>query len=492
MSVSRYAPGNLAAAVGPAGAVVLGEGADAALAAAAWEQLHAGAGVVGVIDVLAADRPLAALPDFVIAIEEGSGWRVAVRGALSVSALRGGETEPVEASGSPWAERSVPGAASLVLVAGAEPSLPLADGVARVSGLTLHRSDAPEALGRGARPAAGHPTAAPAAPVEPVQPHSVAEVHRDEPPAPAAPAPSVGDAPEVGESAADRPTSGSSPTSGAPAGGSAAAPPVPAAVTTPPAGHVEGITDSIPDHLRPPKRTDPAGRSIPGLAADAEPPAPQPKTPGAPAPISFVPGSSQTSIHEDAAPPTAARVSVPAPEPQPAATDELPDDIEATIIRDTGQPAAAVPGDHDGETVSLAEARRLREGRSSLPQPAAAPPRPPVRILGQLRVSTGQLVLLDRPVIIGRRPRSARVAGTDAPHLVSVPSPEQDISRNHVEVRAEGDSMIATDLNTTNGTTLLRRGAEPVRLHPAEPTMLIVGDVLDLGDDVRVSVEAAP
>ncbi|WP_146071036.1 FHA domain-containing protein [Cryobacterium sp. Y57] len=47
--------------------------------------------------------------------------------------------------------------------------------------------------------------------------------------------------------------------------------------------------------------------------------------------------------------------------------------------------------------------------------------------------------------------------------------------------------MLAVDLGTTNGTRLLRAGVDPVRLHPQEPTMLVHGDVLELGDAVTVT-----
>jgi pSer/pThr/pTyr-binding forkhead associated (FHA) protein len=144
-----------------------------------------------------------------------------------------------------------------------------------------------------------------------------------------------------------------------------------------------------------------------------------------------------------------------------------------------------VLGDHDGETVSLAEARALRTGDSA--PPPLAPPRPPAP--GRIRVSTGQVMLLDRTVVIGRRPRSTRVSGTDLPHLVAVDSPQQDISRSHVELRVEGDSIVATDLHTTNGTTLLRPGVDPVRLHPGEGTVVVPGDVIDLGDGITVAIE---
>jgi hypothetical protein len=109
-----------------------------------------------------------------------------------------------------------------------------------------------------------------------------------------------------------------------------------------------------------------------------------------------------------------------------------------------------------------------------------------------VRLSTGQVVELERPVVIGRRPRSTRASGAELPTLVAVESPEGDISRSHIEIRAEGEHVLVTDLATTNGTVLLRGGQEPVRLHPSEPTMVVSGDVLDLGDGVTVTFEDLP
>ncbi len=150
--------------------------------------------------------------------------------------------------------------------------------------------------------------------------------------------------------------------------------------------------------------------------------------------------------------------------------------------------ASAVAGDHDGETISVAQARALRATGivDSVPPPLAGPRSPAP---GRIRLSTGQTLLLDRTVVIGRRPRATRVTGTDLPHLVAVDSPQQDISRSHIELRVEGDSIVATDLRTTNGTTLVRQGGDPVRLHPGEPTVVVPGDVIDLGDGVTVTVE---
>lgn len=161
------------------------------------------------------------------------------------------------------------------------------------------------------------------------------------------------------------------------------------------------------------------------------------------------------------------------------------------------EPAAPVPaidlqGDHDGETISAAELRAQRQQAplandlptAVLPVTAGA--------AGRVRVSTGQVVTLDRTVIIGRRPRSTRASGANLPHLIAVDSPQQDISRSHLEIRPEGDTVVVIDLHTTNGSTLLRPGADPMRLHPGEQTLVLSGDVVDLGDGVKVAFEDLP
>jgi hypothetical protein len=219
------------------------------------------------------------------------------------------------------------------------------------------------------------------------------------------------------------------------------------------------------------------------LAAPAAPPAPA-AAPLMPPPAPAV--AATASGPEPEKPVTTRVIDVPAPV---EAMPELDDDVEATIISGAGS-APEDAGDSDGETISLAEARALRAAGKLPPLAPPLAPAPPPRAAGRLHISNGQVVALDRAVVIGRRPHSTRVSGADLPQLVAVDSPGQDISRNHLEVRVEGDSILATDLDTTNGTTLLRPGAQPVRLHPGERTMVLPGDVLDLGDGVTVRVDA--
>ena len=111
---------------------------------------------------------------------------------------------------------------------------------------------------------------------------------------------------------------------------------------------------------------------------------------------------------------------------------------------------------------------------------------------GRVVLSTGVVLDLDRTLIVGRRPRIEQGMSDDIPELITVASPTHDISRNHVEIRRDGEAVTVTDLNTTNGTMLLREGDGPLRLHPGEATMVLSGDVLDIGDDVTLRFEDIP
>ncbi|HEY9307141.1 MAG TPA: FHA domain-containing protein [Microbacterium sp.] len=463
-----YAPGTTPIAVTPRGFAVLEPGTSAALLGRIRTLVADGRGLGGVIEALtgAYGASLTAIPAFAVALPEGDGIRIAVRGdfAFEVDAAT---PERVTGTGvTTWTERVIPAVVRVALTtsepdASSPAEWEIADGVVLAGGIVWDaaapRPSAAPALAK--RP---EPASAPAAAAAPEAPAATAG---------AAEAPSEPSA----ETSAEAP--GAEPTSAVPATPRAAAPPVPANAV--PAG---GLIDSVPS------------------LADAETLLP---SDSALSPDDVAPARSgldawlmdEDEDDEDAA-------------VGAAGFDEL---IGATVIRSADDverqeapapapaPGPAVAGDHDGATISLAQARALRAAASGVegsnPAPSAAdtpldplaPPRPPAP--GRVRMSTGQVIPLDRTVVIGRRPRSTRVSGTDLPHLVAVDSPQQDISRSHVELRAEGESIVATDLRTTNGTTLLRPGTDPVRLHPGEGTVVVPGDVLDLGDGITVAIE---
>ncbi|WP_444665139.1 FHA domain-containing protein [Cellulomonas sp. CW35] len=192
----------------------------------------------------------------------------------------------------------------------------------------------------------------------------------------------------------------------------------------------------------------------------------------------------------------------PAPEPVPAlvalGTPEA--DVESTVddVRTLVGPASQ--DDHDGLTILSSDLAQIREqlpawaaqwpqegatpGPFTVPEPVVQPDPP------RLVLSTGVEVTLDRTVLLGRAPQVARVTNRELPRLVAVPSPQQDISRTHAEVRAEGEHVLVTDLHSTNGVHVTRQGEGARRLHPGEASVVVPGEVVDLGDGVTFTVEA--
>lgn len=156
------------------------------------------------------------------------------------------------------------------------------------------------------------------------------------------------------------------------------------------------------------------------------------------------------------------------------------------------QPEADL-GDHDGYTMRAADVPRPEEDAQvdHTLAPAQEEPGQESAAQGpvmQLSLSTGQQVELDRPVLIGRAPESSRFGFGETPRLVTVPSPQQDISRTHVEIKIDGDSVLVTDLRSTNGTVVVLPGSPPRRLHPGESVPVPTGTVVDLGDGVTAVV----
>jgi hypothetical protein len=190
-----------------------------------------------------------------------------------------------------------------------------------------------------------------------------------------------------------------------------------------------------------------------------------------------------------------------------------PDPLGADLLRAGGDELSALP-DADREPVSVgahtltdggggsdgaaftilsSSLADLREGlpvwRGAAPVPEPEPLPAPSRTSARLVLSTGLVVALDRPVLLGRAPQAVRVSGRELPRLVAVPSPQQDISRTHAEVRVEGEEVLVTDLDSTNGVHVLQPGRGARRLRPGEPRSVRADETIDLGDGVTFIVE---
>jgi hypothetical protein len=194
-------------------------------------------------------------------------------------------------------------------------------------------------------------------------------------------------------------------------------------------------------------------------------------------------------------------------------------------IPDFGAGGGSTPGGYDGDHDGMTQlAEDLPVGYTPPPLPAAPPPGTvlaalcpaghpnaphsrscrlcgqlivegdpipvPRPVLARIRLSTGELVDVDRAVVIGRSPYVSRVAAADLPRLVAVPSPNQDISRAHVEIRPEDWHLVVADLDSTNGTTVRPPGRAPQRLRPGQEVVVEPGWAVELGDGISFAVEA--
>ena len=202
----------------------------------------------------------------------------------------------------------------------------------------------------------------------------------------------------------------------------------------------------------------------------------------------LVRASSVVQPAPEAAADTGPLVAASAPAPEPYVGDPLTDQIPAQPIEPaapTSGPAAYVPP--VPEVVPPAE--------PGAPAPAsgihAAEPAVASTPVARLVFSTGEVVDVDRPVVVGRAPR-LRGDGDDETRLVTVPSPHQEISSTHLEIRpgsaADQGSAVVTDLGSTNGTLVVQPGLPAEDLQPGIAVQLLPGAIVDLGEGVTIQV----
>ncbi len=111
--------------------------------------------------------------------------------------------------------------------------------------------------------------------------------------------------------------------------------------------------------------------------------------------------------------------------------------------------------------------------------------RPP---LGGLRLPTGEVVPLDRGVVLGRKPAPA-AGSSDWPHLVHLPADHSFVSRRHLQIELDGWDVVARDLDSRGGTTIAAPGREPQRMRPGDAYVLDPGTVLDMAHVYAVRFE---
>jgi len=104
---------------------------------------------------------------------------------------------------------------------------------------------------------------------------------------------------------------------------------------------------------------------------------------------------------------------------------------------------------------------------------------------------TDVTIPLDRPAIIGRHPSTGRIDEVPHPRRVQIPARHRDVSARHARIEQLGDSIVVTDLGSTNGIDVHWSEGSVRRLRPGETSVVLPDAVVALGDVVVVEFVAA-
>lgn len=254
-----------------------------------------------------------------------------------------------------------------------------------------------------------------------------------------------------------------------------------------------------------------------GISGAAEDPAPAPVEPVAPAPppstsglIDGLPWMSGSPAPSSPAPVTPPPPPAPVAPPQPVAPPPAPAAVpappavprsvaeenhvatvnRAALLASLGNEA------HAGTTVLVI---RCGLGHPNPPTnavcricstalPDVAPSREARPPIGRLVLASGETVVLDRGVVLGRSPEHPDSDPATRPNLIRL-SDSDEISRRHVEITIDGWQPLVRDLGSSNGTTVTLPGGQPQALRPQEDYPLEDGALITLADTVVIRFE---
>lgn len=131
---------------------------------------------------------------------------------------------------------------------------------------------------------------------------------------------------------------------------------------------------------------------------------------------------------------------------------------------------------------------RRRDGRDPWLEAGAALARPVDAARYGFRLPDGVELRLDVVYYLGRRPRSPRITGGSLPRLITVTSATSAVSGTHLEIRQEGDTVVVTDLNSTNGTIVNPPRGKRQRLGSGQSLTVGPGTTVDIGDGNIIEV----
>ncbi|RRJ86155.1 FHA domain-containing protein [Gulosibacter macacae] len=213
------------------------------------------------------------------------------------------------------------------------------------------------------------------------------------------------------------------------------------------------------------------------MGFSTNPPAAQP--PSAPAPIPVISQTAMTPPQMDAPAPTAPPVFQAQRFTAPTAHPQVPVAPSAPIQAPPAAMPPAVPTSSGSPTPPAPAATAAAPAPAAPPAAATEPPAP---FVPQLVSNQGHLVTLTASVVIGRHPSAERAPNPHGAQTLTMISPREEISRSHCIVTYDAGNVLVWDLNSANGTQLLRNGRFPEPLTPQVPVVLDRGDIIDLGD----------
>lgn len=167
-------------------------------------------------------------------------------------------------------------------------------------------------------------------------------------------------------------------------------------------------------------------------------------------------------------PKVAARPAEPAT-PAPAPTPAPPAAAKTPAAPTPPPPQASAPA------LSSEDPTRVPAVAAAQPTPAAAPT--PAAPRFKLMIDSGQRVLVDGVVLLGRSP----VPSKDLAGAQIVEVADTSISKTHLSLRPVEDGIEVTDRKSTNGTIVVHRGNEQ-RLIAWQPVTAYVGDTIRFGE----------
>lgn len=166
--------------------------------------------------------------------------------------------------------------------------------------------------------------------------------------------------------------------------------------------------------------------------------------------------------------------------PEPQAPVQAP--IPAPVP--TAAPAAPAPTPEPTPAPALRRPRPAPEPvPAPVPEPAPAPTPEPEPRFG-LRFDTGESILIADPVLLGRNPDASEYPGTRA---IALTDDSRSLSKTHMLVRPVPGGLEITDCHSTNGSGLIRAGAE-YGVAAGTSVATTDGDMIRLGDRVAAVI----